>query len=211
MPKLSLSTGNIRQTGETAKRTLRHESCLCTYCDFPTVRLLRFPHWTSGLVVKHLTSTHPGSCHTLLSDLTTRSPQEGWCKMLALTNQRLDAGFPLWNAIFCLDCEVISNSRNDKCPNCKGRSLVSLARILGGSLFAHREHRSQESALFDITITVELNRMCAKAVTTTVERFTSVLGSKLTEDQAAFHINVKPSTDRPKLQGLLVFPERDAA
>lgn len=131
--------------------------------------------------------------------------------MLALTNQRLDVGFPLWNAIFCLDCEVISNTRDDECPNCSGRSLVGLARILSGSLFAHREHRSQETGLFDITITVELNQMYAKDVTTTVERFTSVLGSKLIEDQTRFHINVKPSADRLKSQGLLAFLERDAA
>lgn len=131
--------------------------------------------------------------------------------MLALTNQRLDLGFPLWDAIFCLDCEVISNSRNDECPNCDGRSLVSLARILGASLFAHREHRSQKSGWFDITITVEMNQMYAEDVTSTVERFTTVVASKLAEDQATFHINVKPSADRPKLQGLFVFPERDAA
>jgi len=131
--------------------------------------------------------------------------------MLALTNQRLDVGFPLWNAIFCLDCEVISNSRDDECPNCNGRSLVGLARILSGSLFAHREHRSQKTGLFEITITVELHQLDAKDVTTTVERLTSVLGSKLTEDQVTFHIDVKPSADRLKLQGLLVFPERDAA
>ena len=131
--------------------------------------------------------------------------------MLALTNQRLDVGFPLWDAIFCLDCEVISNTRNDECPNCNGRSHVCLARILGASLFAHREYRSPKSRLFDITMTVEISQMGAKDVTTTVERATSVLASKLAEDQATFHINVKPSVDRPKLQGLLVFPERDAA
>ena len=134
--------------------------------------------------------------------------------MFAQTQKRLDAsGFPLWNAIFCLDCEVISNSRGDECPVCNGRSLVSLARILGGSLFAHRERHSQdkENAFFDITITVELNQMYARDLTTTVERLSGMIAPQLARDQATFHISVNPSADRLKLQGLLCFPERDAA
>jgi hypothetical protein len=134
--------------------------------------------------------------------------------MAALTKNRLDkGGLPLWNAVFCLDCEVISNSQGDECPVCNGRSLVSLARILGGSLFAHRGHESQEcgSGLFDVAITVELQQMYAKDLTTMLERMTSVIGPKLAGDQATFSIDVKPSADRPKLQDSLRFPERDAA
>ena len=44
---------------------------------------------------------------------------------------------PLGTAVFCLDCEAISNSRGTECQACGSRSLVNLARILGGSL---REH-----------------------------------------------------------------------
>ena len=131
-----------------------------------------------------------------------------------LIKSRSDAvGLPLWNAIFCLDCEVISNSRGDECPVCNGRSLVSLARILGCSLFAQREHESREggNGMFDITITVELQQTQAKDLTTTLERLTSVIGPKLARDQASFHINVKPSAPGLKLQGSLCFPERDAA
>ena len=134
--------------------------------------------------------------------------------MCPVTNSRLEkGGLPLWNAIFCLDCEVISNSRSDECPICKGRSIVSLARMLGGSLFAHREQESKErdNELFDITITVEFQQMYAKDLTTTLERLTGVIAPKLARDQATFHINVNPSADRPKLQRPLCFPERDAA
>ena len=122
-------------------------------------------------------------------------------------------GLPLWNAVFCLDCEVISNAHGDECPVCKGRSLVSLARILGGSLFADRQRESQEcgSGFFDITITVDLQQMNAKELTSTFESLASVIGPKLARDQATFHINVKPSTNRLKLQGSLFSPERDAA
>ena len=130
--------------------------------------------------------------------------------MFAGTRNHLDAVvLPLWNAVFCLDCEVISSGRGDECAACKSRSLVSLARMLEGSLLAHRAQR--ESGLFDITITIELQQMQAKNLSTTVERLTSVIGPKLARDRASFHINVKPAAVKLDLQPSLCFPERDAA
>jgi len=93
--------------------------------------------------------------------------------MLARKRNHLDPGvLPFWNAVFCLDCEVISSSQGDECPACKSRSLVSLARMLGGSLLVHKAQRSQEceSGLFDITIVVELQQMRAKDLSTTLLR-----------------------------------------
>ncbi len=134
--------------------------------------------------------------------------------MFTQTRKQLDpGGLPLWNAIFCLDCEVISNSRGHECPVCNGRSLVSLARILGASLFAHREHQSRDSEneLLDITITVELKQMYARDLTGTIERLSSVIGPHLARDQAAFHIGVRPSADIRNSQTSFCFLERDAA
>jgi hypothetical protein len=124
----------------------------------------------------------------------------------------LDSGvLPLSNAVFCLDCEAISSSRGDQCAVCKSRSLVSLARILGGSLFTHRAQQECKSGLFDITITIELQHMHAKDLSTTVESLTSVIGPRLARDRASFHINVKPAIDRLDLQPSLCFTEQDAA
>jgi len=135
--------------------------------------------------------------------------------MLAGTRNDLDAGvLPLWNAVFCLDCEAVSSSRDDRCPACKGRSLVSLARMLGGSLLAHRaqDFQNGKSGLFDVTIAVELQQMHAKDLSTIVERLTSVIGPKLARDRASFHINVKPAAvEKLDLQPSFCFPERDAA
>jgi hypothetical protein len=132
--------------------------------------------------------------------------------MLAETKNHLEAGIlPLWKAVFCLDCEVISSSRGDECPACKSRSLVNLARMLGGSLLVHRAQHFHEGELFDITITLELQQMHARDLSTTVERLTSVIGPKLARDRASFHINVKPAVDKTDLQPPLCFPERDAA
>ena len=134
--------------------------------------------------------------------------------MFAGTRNDLDAGvLPLWNAVFCLDCEVISSSQGDECAACKSHSLVSLARVLGGSLLAHKTQHFQEreSGLFDITITIELQRMHARDLSTTVERLTSVIAPSFARDQASFHINVKPAVDKLELQPSLCFPERVAA
>jgi hypothetical protein len=40
----------------------------------------------------------------------------------------------LQNAVFCTDCEVISDSPHDTCRVCGSHSLLSLSRILGGTL-----------------------------------------------------------------------------
>ena len=132
--------------------------------------------------------------------------------MFADTRNHLDAGvLPLLNAVFCLDCEVISSSRGDECPACKSRSLVNLARMLGGSLLTHKAQQEGERGLFDITITIELLQMQAKDLSTTVERLAGVIGPKLARDRASFHINVKPALNKLDLQPSLFFLEQDAA
>lgn len=127
-------------------------------------------------------------------------------------NQRDASALPLLNAVFCLDCEMISDSHGDECPSCKGRSIVSLARMLGGSLLGHgtKQLRDHEGGQFDITITVDLRQMHAKDVTATLERITNAIGRELARDGATFHINVRPTPDGGNAQGSLSFLQ-DAA
>ena len=134
--------------------------------------------------------------------------------MFAETSNHLNPGvLPLWNAVLCLDCEVISSRRGGECAACNSRSLMSLARMLEGSLLAHKAQHvhKREGGLFDITITIELQQLLAKSLSTTVERLTSVIGPRLALDRASFHINVKPAVNKLDLQPSLCFPERDAA
>ena len=120
---------------------------------------------------------------------------------------------PLWNAVFCFDCEVISSNSTGECPACQGRSIVSLAQILGGSLVAHRTEKSQKSGdrSFDTTITIDLSQMHAKDLSTVLERITNVIAPQLARDRGTFHVLVSPTTDKLNSQTLLTFPERDAA
>ena len=45
---------------------------------------------------------------------------------------------PLRDAVLCAECEVISRIGGDACPMCGSRSLLCLARVLGGSVGASR-------------------------------------------------------------------------
>ncbi|HEV2397494.1 MAG TPA: hypothetical protein VGS27_11175 [Candidatus Sulfotelmatobacter sp.] len=65
--------------------------------------------------------------------------------------------------------------------------------------------------MFDVTITIELQQMHAKDLSTTVERLTSVIGPRLARDRALFHINVVPAVAKLDLQPSISSSERDAA
>jgi len=120
--------------------------------------------------------------------------------MFTETRNQLDTEVvPLWNAVFCMDCEIISNTRFDECPSCKGHSLVSLARMLGGSLIGQDGHSSgvskssSLSSSFDITITVQLLELRTEDLNGTLERLSSLISHKLEPIQATVHIDVEPA------------------
>ena len=140
--------------------------------------------------------------------------QKGYLYMLALTKKPPEGGIlPLGSAVFCLDCEMISNSRDDACPACNSRSLVSLARMLGGGLGSHRKSQPGkcEGDLFDIRIIIQVKQMLARDVTTTLEKLSNVIAPHLASEQATLHINVKPTADKLSSEGTLALPGRDAA
>jgi hypothetical protein len=103
---------------------------------------------------------------------------------------------PLGTAVFCLDCEAISNSRGDECQACGSRSLVSLARILGGSLGEHKVEPGLAGRSFDITLTIELHAVPAQDVNNTVEELTNVIGPSLARRRASFHVRVQPTAGK---------------
>jgi hypothetical protein len=112
--------------------------------------------------------------------------------------------------VICLDCEVMSSASGDECPACKNRSVVSLARMLGGSLLAHRAHRSHEgeNVLFDVNITVELQQIHAQDLTTTIERLTSLIGPMLSRGRASFHVDVDTQQQAGAKDSLRAGPAR---
>ena len=103
---------------------------------------------------------------------------------------------PLCHAVFCLDCESISNTPRDECPSCNGHSLVSLARMLGGSILGQQAGIRQCASLsFDITITVGLQQMHAEDLNTALERLSNMVGPRLGRARASVHIDVEPKVN----------------
>jgi len=70
--------------------------------------------------------------------------------------------------------------------------------MLGGSLLVHKVGRFQEceNVLFDITITVVVQQMHAKDLTTALGSLTNVIGPRLARGLASLHIKVEPTVSR---------------
>ena len=77
------------------------------------------------------------------------------------SSQRLEAVLntvALTGAVFCADCEIISDSPGEICSVCGSRSLLDLERVLGGSLGQQRaivvaENEIPLRRMFPLTIT----------------------------------------------------------
>jgi hypothetical protein len=106
---------------------------------------------------------------------------------------------PLRSAFLCVDCESISNRRFDVCPVCGSHSLLSLARTLGGTLFAG-EGRRPASTPFNSQIVIRLPQMEASDFSFVLEAIGSVIESSPVRGRASVHVNVEPASDVDALQ-----------
>ncbi|HVP53998.1 MAG TPA: hypothetical protein VMU45_03310 [Candidatus Eisenbacteria bacterium] len=64
----------------------------------------------------------------------------------------------LLNAVLCADCEVISDSSGEVCAVCGSRSLLSLGRVLGGTIGDQRavllsEQEGELRRMFTLLVT----------------------------------------------------------
>jgi len=75
---------------------------------------------------EHFDSLHIENRAVLALNIGAHSQWQRLVYMFRGRRNHLDAGvLPLSNAVFCLDCEVISSSRGDECAACKSRSLLT--------------------------------------------------------------------------------------
>lgn len=104
----------------------------------------------------------------------------------------------LQNAVLCVDCETITASRRSECPVCGSRSLLGLARMLGGPLSAHKEDRARrnERVLYTVNINITLHRMTAEQFSAVTQGITSVIAPTLGREGASFHIDAIPLVER---------------
>lgn len=107
---------------------------------------------------------------------------------------------PLQNAVLCLDCECVTNGRFDECLVCGGHSLLSIARMVGGTLqSADADNRQKDESIvrFDLKITIDMAQLESNELNNTVEGIARLIGQSLGQSRARCHINVEPVVVQP--------------
>ncbi len=84
---------------------------------------------------------------------------------------------PLDNAVFCVNCEMISNSAHDVCDVCGSRSLVALCRVLGGTLQKRPgpipvAHRRSKTVKYHVELSIDAHDISARDLNHAIELVT---------------------------------------
>jgi nicotinate-nucleotide pyrophosphorylase len=82
---------------------------------------------------------------------------------------------PLLNAVFCVDCETITNSPHDACTVCGSRSLVNLFRIVGGTLRSQKTQSDGDeakTAKYNLELTAKVREIPATELSLVIESMT---------------------------------------
>jgi RNA polymerase subunit RPABC4/transcription elongation factor Spt4 len=100
---------------------------------------------------------------------------------------------PLLNAVFCADCETISNSPHDTCTVCGSPSLVNLFRILGGTLRSQKAQSAEDhgkTAKYNLELTVKVHEIPANELNRAIESISRL--AEVCGDLESLHIDVEP-------------------
>jgi hypothetical protein len=103
---------------------------------------------------------------------------------------------PLLNAVFCVNCETISNSPHDACTICGSHSLVNLFRMLGGTLRRGKAQSAGDLAKtpkYNLELIAKVHEIPATELSLIIESMT-----RLAEAGGAMetlHINVESVFD----------------
>ncbi|HXY77308.1 MAG TPA: hypothetical protein VEH47_00725 [Candidatus Acidoferrales bacterium] len=103
---------------------------------------------------------------------------------------------PLLNAVFCAECETISNSPHDACSVCGSRSLINLFRMLEGNLRSQKPQSAEDhakTAKYNLELTVKVHEIPAHELNRVIESIS--LLAEVAGDLESLHINVEPVFD----------------
>ena len=113
---------------------------------------------------------------------------------MAMTDGGLSA-VPMLNAVFCADCETISNSPHDACTVCGSRSLISLFRMLG-TLRSQKPQSAEDhtkTAKYNLELTVNVHEIPANELNRVIESISRL--AEVCGDLEALHIKVESAFD----------------
>jgi len=113
---------------------------------------------------------------------------------------------PLDNAVFCVNCEMISDSPHDVCTVCGSSSLVALCRLLGGTIRKRPASiqlappRQRHSVRYHLELSLDAHDVAARDLNQAIEIVT-----RLTEAGGVvehMHINVESVFEQEEHQVL---------
>ncbi len=113
--------------------------------------------------------------------------------MGAASDSQQRPAIPLPSAVFCGNCETVTSSLHDTCSVCGSPSLVSLVRILGGSLHDPKRQVANASK-YSVEMTARVDEIPVADLNLVLE-----LLSRLTElnfTVESLHVRVKPVASR---------------
>ena len=98
------------------------------------------------------------------------------------------------NAVFCVNCEMISNSAHDVCDVCGSRSLVALCRVLGGTLRKRTAPapiplHPAKTVKYHVELSIDAHDVCARDLNHAIELVTRLSDAGGVIEQ--MHINVE--------------------
>jgi hypothetical protein len=93
---------------------------------------------------------------------------------------------PLQHAVFCVNCETVSNSPHDVCRVCGSRSLVSLFRMLG-TLRGKNQH--PELVKYNLELTVRVNEVSATDLNHAIDALTRL--AQVGKNLQTLHMNIE--------------------
>ena len=96
----------------------------------------------------------------------------------------------LQSAVFCVNCEVISNSPHDMCAVCGSRSLIGLFRVLGGTLQMRRSLRKAEPKVrYNLELALKAVEITGRDMNQAIESLTRL--TAIAGELESLHINVE--------------------
>jgi hypothetical protein len=110
---------------------------------------------------------------------------------------------PLQNAVFCVNCEIISDSPHDVCAVCGSRSLIGLVRILGGTLWSRPRRTGKAPAnkvRYNLELTVKAFEVAARDLNHAIDSITHL--ADVGGDLESVHLNIE-SVNENAAQGFL--------
>jgi hypothetical protein len=94
---------------------------------------------------------------------------------------------PLQQAVFCVDCETVSNSPHDACKVCGSHSLVSLFRMLGGTLRGNKQ--PEEPIKYNLELTVRVQEVSGTDLNRAINAVMRL--AEVGSDLQCLHMNVE--------------------